>query len=46
MSKFNRFNLIALVCILALAVSSPCWGANTIKIGVIGPMQTSRGMAQ
>ncbi len=46
MSRFNRFSFISFICMIVLAVSVPCWAANTIKIGVIGPMKFSLGQAQ
>lgn len=46
MSSFHRINFIALICLITLAVSVPCWGASTIKIGVIGPMKFSQGKTQ
>ena len=46
MRRFNRFSFISFICMLVFAVSVPCWGANTIKIGIIGPMKFSQGKAQ
>lgn len=42
--KNVRFLLVVLlVGVLALAISVPAWGKDTIKIGVIGPMQFIQG---
>jgi branched-chain amino acid transport system substrate-binding protein len=43
MRRFKRFGFIALVCLTIMAAGVPAWGQNTIKIGVIGPMQFSHG---
>jgi branched-chain amino acid transport system substrate-binding protein len=43
MKKSNSLLFIILACFLILAVCFPAWGAKTIKIGVIGPMQFVQG---
>ena len=43
MQKFKPFWAVILTCVLIMAVSFPAWGAKTIKIGVIGPMQFVQG---
>ena len=46
MRRFILFSFIPIVCAIVFAASVPCWGADTIKIGVIGPMTTGRGKNQ
>lgn len=43
MKKNKSFWVVTLTCVLIMAVSFPAWGAKTIKIGVIGPMQFVQG---
>jgi len=43
MKKFKSLWAVTLTCVLIIAVSLPAWGAKTIKIGVIGPMQFVQG---
>jgi branched-chain amino acid transport system substrate-binding protein len=43
MKGCKRIASICLMCLMAMAVSIPAWGQNTIKIGVIGPMQFVQG---
>lgn len=43
MKKIRSYWVILLVCALALTVSVPAWAKDTIKIGVIGPMQFVQG---
>jgi len=43
MKNFKSFWIIILACFLTMAVCFPAWGADTIKIGVIGPMQFLQG---
>lgn len=43
MKRVKRFGLIVWLCLALLTVGIPAWGQNTIKIGVIGPMQFSQG---
>ena len=46
MRRLTRLSFMSFICILLLALSAPCWGANTIKIGIIGPMKFSLGKGQ
>ena len=46
MRRSIRFSYISFVCFLVFAVSVPCWGEETIKIGIIGPMTSDRGQNQ
>lgn len=46
MRRSILFSFILFVCIFVFAAGAPCWAANTIKIGVIGPMTTGRGINQ
>ena len=39
MKKFNSLIVFLLVSFVVMAFCFPAWGAETIKIGVIGPMQ-------
>jgi len=43
MKKFTFFSVIIIVMFLVMTVCFPAWGAKTIKIGVIGPMQFVQG---
>lgn len=43
MKTVRSLIIISLACVLALAVGVPAWGKDTIKIGVIGPMQFVQG---
>ena len=43
MNRFKLLTKIGFVLILALMLSVPVWGKDTIKIGVIGPMQFVQG---
>ena len=43
MKNFKSFWVIILSLFLIMAVCFPAWGAKTIKIGVIGPMQFLQG---
>ena len=43
MKKFKFFSVIIIVMFLIMTVCFPAWGAKTIKIGVIGPMQFVQG---
>ena len=43
MKKFQAVVIVSLVSLFLLAVCFPAWGAKTIKIGVIGPMQFVQG---
>jgi branched-chain amino acid transport system substrate-binding protein len=43
MKTFKSFWITSLLCFLGMAVCLPAWGAKTIKIGVIGPMQFVQG---
>lgn len=43
MKTVRSLIIISLACVLALAVGVPAWGEDTIKIGVIGPMQFVQG---
>jgi len=43
MKNFKSFWVIILVCVFIAAVCVSAWGAKTIKIGVIGPMQFVQG---
>ena len=43
MKIFKLFWCIILVSALITVVCFPAWGAKTIKIGVIGPMQFVQG---
>ncbi|WP_054031762.1 ABC transporter substrate-binding protein [Desulfatitalea tepidiphila] len=46
MKMLNKLSHMAFFCIIMLVASSPCWGADTIKIGIIGPMKFEVGQAQ
>ena len=46
MERANRFGFIFLLFFMTIALCSPAWGADTIKIGVIGPMQFVQGKGQ
>jgi branched-chain amino acid transport system substrate-binding protein len=46
MKKCNVLWAILLVAFLVIGISFPAWGAKTIKIGVIGPMQFMQGKSQ
>ena len=43
MKKFKSLLFILLVSFVVMAFCFPAWGAKTIKIGVIGPMQFVQG---
>ncbi len=43
MKKFSSFSVIVIAMFLVMTVCFPAWGAKTIKIGVIGPMQFVQG---
>ena len=43
MKKFTFFSVIIIAIFLVMTVCFPAWGAKTIKIGVIGPMQFVQG---
>ena len=43
MKKFKSLLVILLVSFVVMALCFPAWGAKTIKIGVIGPMQFVQG---
>jgi branched-chain amino acid transport system substrate-binding protein len=43
MKKFTFFSVIIIAMFLVMTVCFPAWGAKTIKIGVIGPMQFVQG---
>jgi branched-chain amino acid transport system substrate-binding protein len=43
MKKFKSLLVILLVSFVVMAFCFPAWGAKTIKIGVIGPMQFVQG---
>jgi branched-chain amino acid transport system substrate-binding protein len=43
MKKFKSLPVVLLVSFVVLVVCFPAWGAKTIKIGVIGPMQFVQG---
>ena len=43
MKKFKSLPAIFLVSFVVMVVCFPAWGAKTIKIGVIGPMQFVQG---
>lgn len=43
MKKFKSLPVIFLVSFVVMVVCFPAWGAKTIKIGVIGPMQFVQG---
>ena len=43
MKKFKSLSVILLVSFAVMAFYFPAWGAKTIKIGVIGPMQFMQG---
>ena len=43
MKKFKSLPVIFLVSFVVMVVCFPAWGAKTIKIGVIGPMQFLQG---
>ena len=43
MKKFNSLLVVLLVPFVVMAFCFPAWGAKTIKIGVIGPMQFVQG---
>ena len=43
MKKFKSLAVILLVSFVLMAFCFPAWGAETIKIGVIGPMQFLQG---
>ena len=43
MKKFKSLSVISLVSFAVMAFCFPAWGAKTIKIGVIGPMQFVQG---
>jgi branched-chain amino acid transport system substrate-binding protein len=43
MKKFKSLSVILLVSFAVMAFYFPAWGAKTIKIGVIGPMQFVQG---
>jgi branched-chain amino acid transport system substrate-binding protein len=43
MKRFTFFSVIIIGMFLAMTVCFPAWGAKTIKIGVIGPMQFVQG---
>jgi branched-chain amino acid transport system substrate-binding protein len=43
MKKVTFFSVIIIVMFLVMIVCFPAWGARTIKIGVIGPMQFVQG---
>jgi branched-chain amino acid transport system substrate-binding protein len=42
----NKLSHMAIFCVIMLVASSPCWGADTIKIGIIGPMKFGVGQGQ
>jgi branched-chain amino acid transport system substrate-binding protein len=46
MKKWYVLRVMLLMSCLVVAVSLPAWGAKTIKIGVIGPMQYVQGESQ
>jgi branched-chain amino acid transport system substrate-binding protein len=46
MKKCHVFWVVLLVSFLVVFISFPAWGAKTIKIGVIGPMQFMQGKGQ
>jgi branched-chain amino acid transport system substrate-binding protein len=43
MKKFTFFSVIIIAMFLLMTVCFPAWGAKTIKIGIIGPMQFVQG---
>ena len=43
MDRFKLLTKLSFVVFVALTLALPCWGADTIKIGVIGPMQFVQG---
>ncbi|MBR9982625.1 MAG: ABC transporter substrate-binding protein [Desulfatitalea sp.] len=43
MRRSQQFALIVVFCVTILAAGTAAWGQNTIRIGVIGPMQFSQG---
>jgi branched-chain amino acid transport system substrate-binding protein len=43
MKKITFFSVIIMAMIFVMTVCFPAWGAKTIKIGVIGPMQFVQG---
>ena len=43
MKKFKSLLIVFLVSFVVMVVCFPAWGAKTIKIGVIGPMQFMQG---
>jgi branched-chain amino acid transport system substrate-binding protein len=46
MQKLRFFPVFLIAFFLVFALSFPAWSADTIKIGVIGPMQFVQGKAQ
>ena len=43
MKNVRLLLVVLLMGAVALSVGTPAWGADTIKIGVIGPMQFVQG---
>ena len=42
--KTNKpITILLMACVTVFLLTCPAWGANTIKIGVIGPMQFVQG---
>ena len=42
--KTNKpITILLMACITVFLITCPAWGAETIKIGVIGPMQFVQG---
>ena len=43
MKPIKRITVLFVAGLVVLLLTFPAWGANTIKIGVIGPMQFVQG---
>jgi len=39
MKRFNWFGLMPMICAIVMAVTTPAWAADEIKIGMIGAMR-------
>ena len=43
MKTNKQITILLMACVTVFLITCPAWGAKTIKIGVIGPMQFVQG---